>query len=419
MKTITILIFLSSCFFFFGFSSAQEDLVQVFLNGGNNTGTEPSAFVNILPYKQSGSLVDFLREVESRLPDIFRVCALSEVNTCIPESINFYNWRRVKISSTAQLTAGDLLFIVPWNESFIWPGLYIGHKVSLELPVNTNGVRTYRKVEVQTTSLTPRAFIIEEFLTDEECQAVIEVGSPSLFSSTIGEEGKLSTGERNSETAWMYGTDPRVKTLFDRASFLTHTPIEHQEALQLLHYRVGGFYNSHCDYFGDPGCAEKASRINRFITLLFYLSEVEGGGGTTFWRVKGENDTDDPWVRHTADVSCNGGLVSTPKKRKALMFYNLFPMNYRTDPRGDRMSEHTACNVTAGEKWAANFWVWNNLRSGDPDRPEFYSRLNDDFLVSAEFGQEPNQGEAQETFGQASPDLVKAATDDITNRPLA
>jgi len=70
-----------------------------------------------------------------------------------------------------------------------------------------------------------------------------------------------------------------------RFAALMNCPIENGEDLQILHYRAGGEYRPHFDYFppGQNGSALHTARGGqRVATLIVYLSDVEGGGETIF-----------------------------------------------------------------------------------------------------------------------------------------
>ena len=55
-------------------------------------------------------------------------------------------------------------------------------------------------------------------------------------------------------------------------------------------------------------------------------------------------------------VSVQGFKVA-PKKGTAVLFYNLLE-----DGNGDDLALHAALPVHHGEKWLANFWVWDPHR---------------------------------------------------------
>ncbi len=48
-----------------------------------------------------------------------------------------------------------------------------------------------------------------------------------------------------------------------------------------------------------------------------------------------------------------------PAKGTAVLFYNLLE-----DGNGDDLALHAALPVVEGEKWLANFWVWDAKRKG-------------------------------------------------------
>jgi len=78
----------------------------------------------------------------------------------------------------------------------------------------------------------------------------------------------------------------------------------------------------------------------RFVTLLLYLNEPEAGGQTAFPLAKDES-TGEPIFTH-------------PGKGSAVLFYNLLP-----DGNTDDTTLHAALPVVKGEKWLANFWIWD------------------------------------------------------------
>jgi prolyl 4-hydroxylase len=53
----------------------------------------------------------------------------------------------------------------------------------------------------------------------------------------------------------------------------------------------------------------------------------------------------------------DGGIKVIPKKGSAVLFYNLLE-----DGNGDDLSLHAALPCKKGEKWLANYWVWDPKR---------------------------------------------------------
>jgi prolyl 4-hydroxylase len=123
------------------------------------------------------------------------------------------------------------------------------------------------------------------------------------------------------------------------------------EDLQTLRYRIGEHYHTHHDYF-DPkvfGAYNQADGRNRFITVLFYLTDVEEGGETAFPMAG-----DPRPLRSYSD--CSRGLRVRPQQGKAVIFYSLAPAAGGSLEL-DEASWHAGCDVARGTKWGANFWV--------------------------------------------------------------
>ena len=130
------------------------------------------------------------------------------------------------------------------------------------------------------------------------------------------------------------GDGELVKRIESRIAKLTDLPVGFGENLQLVHYTAGGEYVPHFDFF-DPetpgGAEELAGNSQRLLTVIMYLSDVEGGGWTQF-----------------PDLN----VEFTPMKGAALLFPAL-------DQKGSlfRPSLHWGRPVTSGEKWIATKWI--------------------------------------------------------------
>lgn len=205
-------------------------------------------------------------------------------------------------------------------------------------------------MELEVASITPRVFLIPSFLSDFECQEIINLARPTTKASRVGDinAGRASVSStRTSKNSWI----PRDKnaiteTLSLRAADLMQIDEKKlrsdalSEDLQVVHYTAGQKYDPHNDW-GGAGKSE-----SRFLTLLIYLNDMDGpnsGGETAF--PKG------------ADLQ---GFQVTPRKGSAVLFYNLLE-----DGNGDDLALHSAQPVVRGEKWAANFWVWDPKRNSE------------------------------------------------------
>ncbi|KAK2862069.1 hypothetical protein Q5P01_001602 [Channa striata] len=171
-----------------------------------------------------------------------------------------------------------------------------------------------------------------------------------------------------------------IKTRVTRLTRLPPTLVDLSEPLQVVRYEEGGHYHAHHDsgpVYPETACTHTRLAANtstpfetscRYITVLFYLNSVEGGGETAFPVADNrtydevsliQNDVDLLDTRRNCDKS---NLRVTPTKGTAVFWYN-----YLSDGRGwvgeqDEYALHGGCVVTQGTKWIANKWI--NI---DPD----------------------------------------------------
>jgi len=107
------------------------------------------------------------------------------------------------------------------------------------------------------------------------------------------------------------------------------------EAYQIGVYSPGGLYLPHYDSF-EPldwhAWTQNGTWVgNRIATAMFYLSDVEEGGGTVF---------------------PNRGIAVFPSKGSLLFWYNLKKSGRKADE-----SLHGACPTLYGIKWVSNKWI--------------------------------------------------------------
>ncbi|XP_060593364.1 transmembrane prolyl 4-hydroxylase-like [Ruditapes philippinarum] len=198
---------------------------------------------------------------------------------------------------------------------------------------------------------------------------------------------------RVSEQTWLSSRNmplPFWEKLLKRLSKLTQLPMEQlqiSEEMQVVSYVRGGHYHAHIDStdttnrlhlpccFQTPECLEidisneeyeECCRICRYITVLYYLNDVDEGGQTAFpladmsedlfqekFPRRGEVQT---W--HDLSHYCyNASVVVSPKRGTAIMWYN-----HLLDENGylghvDMRSFHGGCDIIKGTKWIANNWI--------------------------------------------------------------
>lgn len=242
--------------------------------------------------------------------------------------------------------AYDQVAIIYTNGLWIWPGVQPGHQWDL-------GDTT-----LTTLSLRPLVFKAEEFLTDEECNYIIDQSAPHLVASKTS---KMDKDRDKPDTTWRTSTQyflpsrghDVVQDIDWRVALLTKSTMQQQEYVQVLRYEEGQKYDQHTDYFdvrfyqSDPTTLKniKNGEKNRLATVLWYLSTVEDGGHTVFPRAFGATPSN--------SSDCSVGLRVTPTKGEVVIFYSL-----TADGAIDPFSLHGACPVGSGVKWAANKWIW-------------------------------------------------------------
>lgn len=203
------------------------------------------------------------------------------------------------------------------------------------------------KIDLEVISIAPRAFIIDKFLSDFEADSIVKYCAAKVKHSTVGSRdagGIRSSDTRTSRNTWLpRETNDVTETLFRRAADALNinekllTTQRNVEDLQVVHYVNGQKYDAHHDW-GVSGYHN-----SRFVTMLLYLTDQvdpEAGGETSFPK-----------------AGSGGGIKVKPVKGSAVVFYNLLE-----DGNGDDLALHAALPVHRGEKWLANFWVW------DPER---------------------------------------------------
>ncbi|XP_043098267.1 transmembrane prolyl 4-hydroxylase [Puntigrus tetrazona] len=191
---------------------------------------------------------------------------------------------------------------------------------------------------------------------------------------------------RNSRHTWLYqgqGAHQVLQDLRKRVTRLTRLPsslVELSEPLQVVRYEQGGHYHAHHDsgpVYPETACTHTRLAANttspfqtscRYITVLFYLNNVEEGGETTFPVADNRTYEEASLIQNDVDLldtrkHCDkGNLRVKPIKGTAVFWYN-----YLSDGRGwvgeqDEYSLHGGCVVTRGTKWVANNWI-----NVDPD----------------------------------------------------
>nr|XP_043633547.1 probable prolyl 4-hydroxylase 6 [Erigeron canadensis] len=228
--------------------------------------------------------------------------------------------------------------------------------LAIRLPSDSYG-HSFDPSRVMQISWRPRAFVYKNFLTDAECDHLIEVARHKLKKSMVADvktgKSKESTVRTSKGMFIRKVQDEVVAGIESRISVWTFLPVENGEAMQVLHYENGQKYLPHWDYFLDK--TNQALGGHRIVTVLMYLSNVEKGGETVF--PHSEMKRSQPKTDEDSECA-KKGYAFKPNKGDALLFFSLHP-NATIDP----LSLHGSCPVIEGEKWLATKWI--HVRSFD------------------------------------------------------
>lgn len=210
--------------------------------------------------------------------------------------------------------------------------------ISLDSNQITLGDKT---CQVVFTCHSPFVVVIDDFLSAEECQALIGLSENKFKDARVVDSSTGDFVQHKARTsmnaAFIRGETDLINTIENRIAELIHWEAEKGEPIQVLRYEIGGEYKAHYDYF-DPNTVGGQKNIGksgqRVGTFLMYLSDVDAGGATRFPSLNFE-------VR--------------PKAGMALYFADLLPTG---EP--DTLSLHSSVPVVAGTKYLATKWLREN-----------------------------------------------------------
>jgi prolyl 4-hydroxylase len=175
----------------------------------------------------------------------------------------------------------------------------------------------------------------ENFLSIDECNALIEHASPQFYKTTT--LGKVIDGYRTAEGAWLSKDVPDVLKFRNMVSEYVSMPVENMEGTHIVKYEVGGEYKTHHDFF-HPGENYFDGEIKRggqrLKSALVYLNDDFTGGETDFPKIS---------------------TTIKPQLGKLVVWTNLNP-----DGSLDYNSLHAGLPVLTGTKYIAVIWIREN-----------------------------------------------------------
>ena len=195
-------------------------------------------------------------------------------------------------------------------------------------------------------SADPILYVVNNFLSNDECEAFIEAANGKLKPSTVISPDKhIQHESRTSENCWIeHDANEIVHEVSKRFSILVQMPIRNAEQYQLVYYKRGTEYKPHFDSFDfetEDGKKNWEPGGQRMITVIAYLNDVKEGGETGFPEL---------------------GINVPPKKGDALVFHNTLQEDAAAYPRINPRSLHGGMPVINGETWMVNLWFRENFR---------------------------------------------------------
>lgn len=188
-------------------------------------------------------------------------------------------------------------------------------------------------VGVSLSMSSPQLRVLENLLSEQECAELIALARPRLDRALVVDpDGNYLADDRRTSAGMFFDLHelPLIRVIEQRLADMLGVPVNHGEALQVLHYMPGQEYEPHFDWF-DPELPSYApvTKIGgqRIASVVIYLNTPEKGGGTAFPEV---------------------GVTVTARRGSAVYF---------AYEAGDLNSLHAGLPVISGEKWIATKWL--------------------------------------------------------------
>lgn len=244
---------------------------------------------------------------------------------------------------------------------------------------------------IVTLNDSPQVFTIDNMVTDDECQHMINISKDKMLDSLVSDDtkGTISAG-RTSKNAWIpHNYDDITLRIGEKIAKVVNIPLENAEAFQVIYYGENCEYRNHFDSWDHNGSVKTLRCMKyggaRLKTALVYLNDVEEGGSTKLNKVN-------------IDVNA--------KKGKMLVFENTYTGTNIKHP----LSEHAGMPVIKGEKYAFNLWF------KECNSKKLYSEFNPDYYKNMDVTQTNNRSTITDVSNQKpSSDSASISMDDMSN----
>lgn len=185
-------------------------------------------------------------------------------------------------------------------------------------------------------------YLYENFLTQKECDAVLEELDGQFHQSNVVNRSKAGDDYRQSVSCNMNNIQSNfLRRLDQRIATVLGIHWSYAENAQAQRYYEGDYYKSHVDYFGKYGRTSDvyARTGQRTFTFMIYVEAPDGGGETMFPKL---------------------GFGVRPRAGTAVIWNNL-----TTSGEGNEQTVHEALPVSQGRKTVITKWFGS--RSWLPD----------------------------------------------------
>lgn len=197
-----------------------------------------------------------------------------------------------------------------------------------------------RHARLRLTNEAPPVYEIPGFLSEDECEALVEAADARRFPPVpYGEKNKIFTGTKYAA----HKQDASVDAFLERACECFGCGAERFDPVTVTRYAAGEYQARHLDarlpHQINRDAAYMRTGGQRIAQLIVYLRAPEAGGGTKFYD------------------GAFGGLTVAPEPGKALIFPTA-----TLDGLADERYLHSGEPVTAGTKWIVGTWLMEGRR---------------------------------------------------------
>lgn len=221
--------------------------------------------------------------------------------------------------------------------------------IQLRHSVHSNRIDPSRVVPL---SWQPRVFLYKHFLSEEECDHLINLahGMKENGLSNDDNSGHVVPDRLlTSSEVSLNIEDDAVSRIEERISAWTFLPKDNSRPLQVMHYGLEEVEKNY-DYFGNKSRLELTKPL--MATVILYLSNVTRGGEIFFPESE---------MKSKIWSDCNkSSNILRPVKGNAILFFTLQP-----NASPDKSSSHARCPILEGEMWyATKFFHIRSVRGG-------------------------------------------------------